>query len=61
MKKVATPSEPDDAIPVVVIAVHIDLAFVVVPVEVSVALYRKPSMPPLLEIFKYLEVEFYFA
>lgn len=49
MKRVATPREPDVAVPVVVVTIHVDFALVAVPVKVRVALYKIPSVPPPLE------------
>lgn len=46
MERIATPSEPDVAVPVAVVLVHVDFALRTVPVEVGVALYKKSSMAP---------------
>ena len=48
MKRVADAAEPDVVVPVIVVAVHVDLALVV-PVERGVGMYEIPSMPPSLE------------
>ena len=37
MKRVATPGEPDVAIPVAVVPVHVDFALVTIAVDVDVA------------------------
>ena len=44
MKRVATPSNPDVAVPVAVIAVHVDFVLCAVVVEVGIAMYEMPSI-----------------